>query len=103
MRSKQCLNNFTFLVYETLGRCLTFSVDLLEEFLAPLVKKGLRSVLIFGVLTQSDSKKDASGTCALAEDSPVPRAIKLLRKSFPDLLVAADVCLCGVSKYSCIN
>jgi len=35
----------------------------------------------------------------LRDDSPVPQAIKLLRKSFPTLLVIADVCLCGYTDH----
>jgi len=77
-----------------------FSVDQLEEFLLPLVKKGLRSVLIFGVLTKNDpSPKDPTGLCALSSESPVSQAIRLLRKVFPDLLIMADVCLCGYTDH----
>jgi len=65
--------------------------------LKPLVEKGLRSILIFGVLTQT--VKDSQASCALAESSPVIQAIKVIRKSFPDLYVAADVCLCGYTDH----
>jgi len=74
------------------------SVDKLEEFISPLIQKGLRSVLIFGVLS-SATKKDPNGACALSLDSPVPKAIKLLRQKFPELLIAADVCLCGYTDH----
>jgi len=56
-------------------------------------------VLLFGVLTKEDTKKDPSGSIALDENSPVSRGIKVLRKSFPDLLVIADVCLCGYTSH----
>jgi len=69
----------------------------LEGFLAPLVAKGLRSVLIFGVLTKTE--KDANGTCALSDTSPVIRSVRLLRKSFPDLYIACDVCLCAYTNH----
>jgi len=75
------------------------SVDRLESFLKPLVDKGLRSVLLFGVLTKEDTQKDPSGSIALDVNSPVSRGIKVLRKSFPDLLVIADVCLCGYTSH----
>jgi len=77
------------------------SIDKLEEFLTPLVKKGLRSVLLFGVFTNTDNKtpKDPNGDCALRDDSPVPQAIRLLRKTFPDLYVATDVCLCAYTSH----
>ena len=38
-------------------------VDRLDELLEPLVKKGLVSVILFGVITQVE-KKDANGTFA---------------------------------------
>lgn len=38
--------------------------------------------------------QDMRGTPADDPEGPVILAIKLLRKEFPDLLVACDVCLC---------
>eukprot|EP00457_Paulinella_chromatophora_P010026 gb/GEZN01010112.1/.p1 GENE.gb/GEZN01010112.1/~~gb/GEZN01010112.1/.p1 ORF type:complete len:377 (-),score=14.75 gb/GEZN01010112.1/:59-1189(-) len=71
-----------------------WGVDRLEELLDPLVEKGLRSVLLFGVLT-GDSKKDATASWADRESSPVPRALLHLRQKYRSLLLATDVCLCG--------
>ena len=34
------------------------------------------------------------GTHADTDDTPVIEAIKVVRKAYPDLLVACDVCLC---------
>jgi len=59
----------------------------------------LRSVLVFGVLTQPESPKDEIGSFATSEKSPAIRAIQTLRKCFPDLLVAADVCLCAYTNH----
>ncbi|EEB06329.1 porphobilinogen synthase Hem2 [Schizosaccharomyces japonicus yFS275] len=70
-----------------------WGVNRLEELLDPLVKKGLRSVILFGVLEDS-SKKDFRGSLADSPDGPVVRAIKLIRNRFPDLAVACDICLC---------
>lgn len=72
-----------------------FSVDQLEAFLTPLVAKGLRSIIIFGVLLEG--QKDPEAKCALSSNSPVIRAIKLIKSLFPELYIATDVCLCGVS------
>lgn len=69
-----------------------WGVDRLEEFLAPLVKKGLASVILFGVPMKAE--KDDRGTPADDAQGPVVQAIKHLRKTFPELYVAADVCLC---------
>lgn len=67
-----------------------YSVDKLGGYVTRLVKSGIGSVLLFGV----PSSKDPAGTGAYAKDGVVPRAIRSLRKGFPDLVVIADVCLC---------
>jgi porphobilinogen synthase len=68
-----------------------WSVDRLGELLEPLVKKGLNSVLLFGV---SSKGKDPRGSGADREDNPVIQALPWIRKSFPNLLLITDVCLC---------
>ncbi|XP_027725245.1 delta-aminolevulinic acid dehydratase isoform X2 [Vombatus ursinus] len=74
-----------------------YGVNKLEEMLQPLVAKGLRSVLIFGV--PSKVTKDELGSGADTEDTPAIQAIRLLRKVFPSLLVACDVCLCPYTSH----
>lgn len=64
----------------------------------PLVEDGLKSVLVFGVLTNS-AKKDAEGSYALNKDAPAVKGISLLREAFPHLLILADVCLCGYTTH----
>jgi delta-aminolevulinic acid dehydratase/porphobilinogen synthase len=58
-------------------------VDRLEAFLDPLVKKSLRSILVFGVTTKDSVEmvKNSDGSCALSDASPAIMAIKLVRKS----------------------
>ncbi|KNC76185.1 delta-aminolevulinic acid dehydratase [Sphaeroforma arctica JP610] len=75
--------------------CDRIGVNQLLDFVAPLVKKGLKSVILFGVVNQS--KKDALGTCADDATNPVVLALPMLRKAFPDLLLVVDVCLCPYS------
>lgn len=69
----------------------------LIDFLSPLIQIGLKSVLLFGVPTKST--KDGNGSLADAADSPVIKAIKLLKKYFPSLLIACDVCLCAYTNH----
>ena len=71
-----------------------WSVDRLAGFLSPLVAKGLRSVILFGIPEVKRSAKDGRGSIADDPEGPVIQAIKLLRKEFPDLYIACDVCLC---------
>ncbi|KAJ3155938.1 hypothetical protein HDU89_005501 [Geranomyces variabilis] len=69
-----------------------FGVNTLKEHFAPLVAKGLKCVILFGVPTLT--KKDAVGTLADDPNGPVIQAIKVFRAEFPGVLVATDLCLC---------
>ncbi|EAU91471.1 delta-aminolevulinic acid dehydratase [Coprinopsis cinerea okayama7 len=69
-----------------------WGLNKLEEFLRPLVRKGLQSVILFGV--PLNCTKDGRGTPADDEQGPVIQAIKLIRRCFPNLYIACDVCLC---------
>lgn len=68
---------------------------LLQELLAPLVAKGLASVLIFGVLLDGTLKKTLTAEAADDPNSPVIQAVKLIRAKFPSVLVICDLCLCA--------
>ena len=66
------------------------SPDLAAEEAASLASLGVGSVLLFGI----PAHKDAEGSAGWAEEGPVPRAIRAIKRSSPDLVVWADVCLC---------
>ncbi|KAJ2725348.1 Aminolevulinate dehydratase [Coemansia sp. Benny D115] len=72
-------------------------INRLEAFMAPLVAKGLRATMLFGV--PNDSVKDEFGTAADDPNGPVMLAIKLLKTKFPSLLVSCDVCLCEYTSH----
>lgn len=74
-----------------------FGVNSLIRHLEPLVNKGLKSVLLFGVIDKTH--KDDRANAADAVDNPVIRALPLLRKHFPDLVIATDVCLCPYTSH----
>ncbi|KAG8839444.1 Aminolevulinate dehydratase [Serendipita sp. 400] len=65
-----------------------WGVDRLEEFLGPLVKKGLSSVILFGV--PLNAQKDEKGTPADDSNGPVIQAIKRIRETFPSLDAAGS-------------
>ncbi|RKF77742.1 Delta-aminolevulinic acid dehydratase [Golovinomyces cichoracearum] len=67
-------------------------------FISPLVLKGLRSVIIFGV-PLAPGTKDALGTAADDPKGPVISAIRLLRQCFPEIFIIADVCLCEYTSH----
>jgi len=60
-----------------------YSIDLLDELLVPLIKKGLKAILIFGVI--ENELKDAVGTYAggLGKESCVHKALRYLKKTYP--------------------
>lgn len=66
------------------------SVDQLEAEAEELVKLGIPSVMLFGL----PEKKDAVGSEAWHPEGIAQRAIRALKKAAPDLMVAADCCLC---------
>ncbi|KAK4645430.1 Aminolevulinate dehydratase [Podospora pseudocomata] len=73
-------------------------VNRLIPYLEPLVQKGLRSVILFGVPLRPGTK-DALGTSADDPQGPVIRSIQLLRQRFPHLYIVADVCLCEYTSH----
>src|ERR1700761_2563238 len=70
----------------------------LIPYLTPLVAKGLRSVILFGV-PLAPNAKDALGTAADDPKGPVIQGVKLLRKHFPNLFVVCAVCLCEYTSH----
>jgi porphobilinogen synthase len=54
------------------------------------LKAGVKAVIIFGIPDEKD--EHASG--AFAENGIVQETVRLLKRSFPELLVITDVCLC---------
>ena len=67
------------------------SVDgVLQKEIESVVQLGIRSVLLFGI----PASKDSGATQSYADDAPVQKAIALIKKTAPDLVVMTDVCLC---------
>ncbi|KAI5089183.1 delta-aminolevulinic acid dehydratase [Silurus meridionalis] len=74
-----------------------YGVNKLEGMLRPLVEKGLKCVLIFGV--PAKIAKDERGSGADTDDTPAVQAVKKLRALFPNLVLACDVCLCPYTSH----
>uniref|UniRef100_A0A8C3QDQ2 Delta-aminolevulinic acid dehydratase n=1 Tax=Geospiza parvula TaxID=87175 RepID=A0A8C3QDQ2_GEOPR len=74
-----------------------YGVNKLEGMLQPLVEDGLKCVLIFGV--PSKVHKDERGSAADAEGTPAIQAIRKIHSTFPELLIACDVCLCPYTSH----
>ena len=71
------------------------SIDMFIEECGNVIKKGIKSILIFGI----PEDKDETGEIACKENSIVQKAIKEIRKKNLNLLVIADVCNCEYTKH----
>ncbi|XP_037963730.2 delta-aminolevulinic acid dehydratase [Plutella xylostella] len=74
-----------------------YGINQLMVALKELVAKGLKSILIFGIIEKLE--KDPKGTNADSPDNPVVKALPRIRAAFPDLLIAVDVCLCPYTSH----
>lgn len=72
-----------------------YSIDNLKSILDEVVSNGILGILIFGV----PSHKDECGSGAYDENGITQRAIRYIRKEYPNLLVIADVCLCEYTSH----
>ena len=72
-----------------------YSLDQLSCKLESLVKAGVGSVLLFGI----PDVKDEKGSQAYAEDGIVQRAIRQMKRDFPELYCVTDVCLCEYTSH----
>ncbi len=73
------------------------SVDVLLKELPRVVDMGIGSILVFGLVERS--QKDGSGTAACDDRGPVQQAIRGLRREFPELVIATDVCVCAYTSH----
>lgn len=72
-----------------------FSVDSLLFEIDSLVKLGINSVLLFG-LPKTKSEKAME---AVSSTGVVQKAVKAIKKKFPDVTVITDVCLCAYTSH----
>ena len=66
------------------------SVDLVVAEAKAAREAGVRSAILFGI----PDAKDAQGTAAWDPQGPVCTALRAIKDAVPDLVLAADVCLC---------
>lgn len=86
------------IVMESLPNIKRVGIEKLLQYVSPLVEKGLRAVILFGVIMKP-GVKDEEGTPADDPQGPVISAIRLLREKFPQLYIMCDVCLCEYTSH----
>jgi len=75
---------------ESLPGIYQLSVDNLAAEVREIAALGIPAVILFGIPEQ----KDWRGSDNFAEDGIVPRAIRAIKDTDPDLLVISDMCFC---------
>ncbi|RCW50452.1 MULTISPECIES: porphobilinogen synthase [unclassified Halanaerobium] len=66
------------------------SLDQLQKEVERLLDLGIKAIILFGL----PKYKDAEGSSAWQQNGIVQKAVRQLKKEFPELLVITDLCLC---------
>ncbi|WP_319200931.1 porphobilinogen synthase [uncultured Ilyobacter sp.] len=71
------------------------SIDMLKPELDEIWDLGIRSILIFGIPLE----KDPMGKEAYNDLGIVQEAVRFIKKSYPEMLVITDVCMCEYTSH----
>lgn len=71
------------------------SLDNLIEEVKEVQELGIKAVILFGV----PHEKDEHGTGAFIDEGIVQQATRLIKQTFPEILVVADTCLCEYTSH----
>ncbi len=71
------------------------SIDNVLRECAEIETLGLKSILLFGIPLE----KDEVGSGAYADDGVIQRAVREIKRNFPEMLVITDVCLCEYTSH----
>lgn len=80
---------------ESMPGICQYSLDRLPEEIDRVTDLEIPAVLLFGI----PEHKDEVGSGAYARDGIVPRAIRMIKDRYENLLVIADVCLCEYTSH----
>ncbi|WP_018124849.1 porphobilinogen synthase [Desulfovibrio oxyclinae] len=71
------------------------SMKQLKKRVGEAVAMGMKSCILFGI----PAEKDPEGSQAYADEGIVQESIRMLKDAYPDLIVAADTCLCEFTSH----
>ena len=74
-----------------------FSPDTALQTAKRYTDKGIRAVLLFGVIDESD--KNPTGSMGWSPSAPVQQLTEMLKSQLPDMLVITDTCLCEYTNH----
>jgi len=72
-----------------------YSIDAVLKELEEVCALTIPAILIFGV----PERKDGLGSDAYAPDGIVQRTVKVIKESFPKLIIITDICLCAYTTH----
>lgn len=72
-----------------------YSIDNLCKAVSEFHNNGGQALLLFGI----PQTKDLTGKESYKQDNIIQKALKTIKKEFPDMVVATDVCLCAYMKH----
>ncbi len=72
-----------------------YSLDRIDEELDEVIELGIPAVLLFGI----PSHKDAVGSDTWSEEGIIQKAIRHIKKNYPQLYVITDVCFCEYTEH----
>ena len=73
-----------------------YSIDRLSEILDEVKSSKISGIMIFGIPNPQD--KDELATQAYNENGITQKAIRFIKKHYPEIICIADVCLCEYTK-----
>ena len=80
---------------ESMPCIFRYSIDKLDEILTQVNDSGIGGVLVFGI----PNHKDETGSGAYDENGITQRAVRYIKKNYPQILIIADVCLCEYTSH----
>ena len=80
---------------KTLPGQYQFSPDMLVKEVEAVKKLGIPAVILFGI----PDKKDKIGSEAYSNNGIVQKAVRLIKKKVPEMMVITDVCLCEYTSH----
>ena len=72
-----------------------YSIDMLSGELKELKDLGIKSLLLFGI----PKIKDEVGSEAYNDNGIVQKAVRYIKKNFPEFLIVTDVCMCEYTSH----
>lgn len=72
-----------------------FSIDMVLKEIEEISELGIKSILLFGI----PNHKDQVGSEAYSSDGIIQRAVREIKKHFPEIYIITDLCMCEYTSH----